>query len=158
MDDVDRKRCLRIGPRASRRLHDLLSRAVVVQPVTPYDLPFTKAGVTGEYSVITIKGRKERMIVRLHLNNTRVGRPDVMSMSRWLHLRTFERSPARVYNYVVGSDSTPWTESFEEAVTRSMLNSTVASVLADSGYPAPGSFCESCQTAACMRAIELRAA
>ena len=159
-----KKRVDRWSPRICKHLFNLYCIGRVVQPVSNYELAFARANVRGEYSVCSFAHRKPlSYIIRLRLTvapaTLKNPRPDLINMARWLHLTTFEPSlpNIRVYNYtLIEENAETWLDVYEEAPVRSMLSSVAYNIADERLFPNVGNHCETCQTAACVQAFNLR--
>jgi len=142
------------GARVASRLRRLLQRYTLFQPVTPYELSFSRAAVSGEYAVMTDRkkqGCDKLLILRVRMPGE-AHRPDVVNHCRWLHLHTYERRgvPVGTLNYCFGSEE-EWLERIlEEDAVRPSITSLIDYAISNASVPAPGKHCEDCRTDACI--------
>jgi hypothetical protein len=162
--DVEKEMGLRLPPSLAltfaRRLGELLTEYRVVSPVTRYVLNLGKAGITGEFGVLTTVRRKrfqELYAFRMQetvegVKNAWFRKPDVVSYARWLFLRHQEpmAPEVKVLNFSVTATD-QWKDNFsEERVVRTSLAGLLDAVLLTPGFPSPGAHCASCKTMACI--------
>jgi len=145
---------LRMVPRIARRLHDLAAQYTVLQPITNYSLPFGRLVVTGDYAVLhRPRRRNQPFILRLRYQHKRASNPypDVLNLTRWLHLRTFEPAMTNVtvLNYAIDVDE-QWTESYTSDLVPRVLQSIANNAAEERIFPSAGKHCTDCSTKACM--------
>jgi hypothetical protein len=140
------------GRRSASRLCGLLQRYTLFQPVTPYELNFSRAVVSGEYAVMASRKKPGKLLVlRVRLPGE-AHRPDVVNHCRWLHLHTYERRgvTSGTLNYCFGSDE-EWLERvLDEDAVRPSITSLIDYAISNASVPAPGAHCADCLTDACI--------
>ena len=138
------------------RAAGLLQQYRAVRPVTPYARILGTSSATGQYAVLEQRNAAQPIWYALRLRSTTEGIPtpprsDVVSLLRWLHLRSSEdeRRHVRVLNCYLQSLIT-CEQSFPcERSIRNGLTLLLSNVVSGHEFPSPGDYCLDCQSEAC---------
>lgn len=138
--------------RMSARLHELISRYRILQPVTPYQLHLGDVVIAGQYAVVQrVETKNEAAVLRIrNFNDELHSRPDIINYARWAHLVLYEMDFRRylVVNWHLLKNF-QWLEEYNEKTVRKAITTASRNFVGQSFYPAPGSHCRNCLTKAC---------